>query len=246
MVAGMCVMIDGLIKKNLSRRFKIKTVYQQDDPKCMEEVITRRLRHSIDLDNIEKRIFENNNKTEQKNELIKITEHTKNKIEKLPQETKSKYEYSKSFGRLPDLILADGGITQIKATLKAIENVEKEIGTKLDIKVYGMVKNDKHQTRALMDINRNEIEISEQIFNLITNFQNEVHNTAVGYHKFLRDKSMSKSKLDEISGIGTAKKVSLLKTFGSVQKIAEASIEELTKVKGINEELARKIKEELS
>jgi len=155
MVAGMCVMIDGLIKKNLSRRFKIKTVYEQDDPKCMEEVITRRLRHSIDLNNIEKRILGNNNETEQKNELIKITEDTKNKIEKLPQETKSKYEYSKGFGRLPDLILADGGITQIKATLKAIENVEKEIGTKLDIKVYGMVKNDKHQTRALMDINRN-------------------------------------------------------------------------------------------
>lgn len=246
MVAGMCVMIDGLIKKNLSRRFKIKTVYEQDDPKCMEEVITRRLRHSIDLNNIEKRILGNNNETEQKNELIKITEDTKNKIEKLPQETKSKYEYSKGFGRLPDLILADGGITQIKATLKAIENVEKEIGTKLDIKVYGMVKNDKHQTRALMDINRNEIEISEQIFNLITNFQNEVHNTAVGYHKFLRDKSMSKSKLDEIPGIGTAKKVALLKTFGSVQKIKEASIDELTQVKGINEELAIKINEELN
>lgn len=246
MVAGMCVMIDGLIKKNLSRRFKIKTVYEQDDPKCMEEVITRRLRHSIDLNNIEKRVLGNNNETEQKNELIKITEDTKNKIEKLPQETKSKYEYSKGFGRLPDLILADGGITQIKATLKAIENVEKEIGTKLDIKVYGMVKNDKHQTRALMDINRNEIEISEQIFNLITNFQNEVHNTAVGYHKFLRDKSMSKSKLDEIPGIGTAKKVALLKTFGSVQKIKEASIDELTQVKGINEELAIKINEELN
>ena len=244
MVAGMCVMIDGLIKKNLSRRFRIKTVYEQDDPKCMEEVITRRLRHSINLNNIEKRIFGNNNETEQKNELIKITEDTKNKIERLSQETKSKYEYSKGFGRLPDLILADGGITQIKATLKAIENVEKEIGTKLDIKVYGMVKNDKHQTRALMDINRNEIEISEQIFNLITNFQNEVHNT--GYHKFLRDKSMSKSKLDEISGIGTAKKVALLKTFGSVQKIKEASIDELTQVKGINEELAIKINEELN
>jgi len=81
---------------------------------------------------------------------------------------------------------------------------------------------------------------------LITNFQNEVHNTAVGYHKFLRDKSMSKSKLDEIPGIGTAKKVALLKTFGSVQKIKEASIDELTQVKGINEELAIKINEELN
>ena len=203
MVAGMCVMIDGTIKKNLSRRFKIKTVYGQDDPKCMEEVITRRLKHSIDSGD-------------------------------------------KGFGRLPDLILADGGITQIKATKKAIKNVENETGTKLDIGVYGMVKNDKHQTRALMDENRNEIEISEDIFNLITNFQNEVHNTAIGYHKFLRDKSMSKSKLDDINGIGTAKKVLLLKEFGSVENIAKADVNEIARVKGINEELAKRIKEELN
>ncbi len=219
MVAGMAVMIDGTIKKNLARRFKIKTVYGQDDPKCMEEVVTRRLRHSIEISEEEKK--------------------------NLSQEVQSKYGKSNGFGTLPDLILADGGITQIKATLKAIKNIEKEIGIKLDIKVYGMVKNDKHQTRALMDVNRNEVEISEDIFNLITNFQNEVHNTAVGYHKFLRDKSMTKSKLDEIAGIGTVKKIALLKQFGSVENIKNASVEELTKVKGINESLAKTIKENL-
>ena len=90
-----------------------------------------------------------------------------------------------------------------------------------------MVKNDKHQTRALMDEKRQEIEISEDIFNLITNFQNSVHDTAIGYHKFLRDKSMSKSKLDDISGIGTVKKLALLKQFGSVEKIKNAEIEEI-------------------
>ncbi len=219
MVAGMCVMVDGQIKKNLSRRFKIKTVYGQDDPKCMEEVVTRRIRHSVKLSNDEKA--------------------------KLPKELKDKYDNSKGFGNLPDLILADGGITQIKATLNAIKNVEKEIGKKLDIKVYGMVKNDKHQTRALMDENRQEIQISEDIFNLITNFQNAVHDTAIGYHKFLRDKSMTKSKLDDIKGIGTVKKIALLKEFGSVENIKKASIEEITKVKGINEELARIIIESL-
>ncbi len=217
MVAGMCTMIDGQIKKNLSRRFKIKTVYGQDDPKCMEEVVTRRLRHSVELS-------ENNS---------------------VPQEIKEKYGDSKGFGKLPDMILADGGITQIKATLKAIQNVEQETGQKLDIKVYGMVKNDKHQTRALMDANRKEVAISEDLFNLITNFQNAVHDTAVGYHKFLRDKSMTKSKLDEVNGIGTVKKIALLKEFGSVEKIKEASIDEIMKVKGINKELAEKIKESL-
>ncbi len=209
-------MIDGMIKKNLSRRFKIKTVYEQDDPKCMEEVVTRRLRHSV--------------KVKDKDE------HIDSKIE---------YGNDSGFGRLPDLILADGGITQIRATLKAIENVEKETGQKLGIRAFGMVKNDKHQTRALMDENRREIEISEDIFNLITNFQNAVHDTAIGYHRFLRDKSMIKSKLDEISGIGTVKKLALLKEFGSTECIRNADISEIIKVKGINEELARKIKEEL-
>ena len=203
MVAGMCVMIDGIIKKNLSRRFKIKTVFMQDDPRCMEEVVERRLKHSID------------NKDD-------------------------------GFGNLPDLIFADGGITQIRAILNAIHNVEKNSGKELKIRVFGMVKNDKHRTRALIDENRNEIQVSEEIFNLITQFQDTVHDTAIGYHKFLRDKSMTKSALDDIKGVGTTKKALLLKKFGSVQKIKEATIDEIAQVKGINEELAKIIKEELS
>lgn len=219
-------MIDGMIKKNLSRRFKIKTVYEQDDPKCMEEVVTRRLRHSVKLTDEKDYVLEKN-------------------IVNSEAESKIEYGNDSGFGRMPDLILADGGITQIRATLQAIKNVEEETGQKLDIRVFGMVKNDKHQTRALMDENRQEIEISEDIFNLITNFQNAVHDTAIGYHRFLRDKSMTKSKLDEISGIGTVKKLALLKEFGSTEKIKEADISDIAKVKGINEELAKKIKEEL-
>ena len=104
-VAGMCVAQNGVIKRNLSRRFKIKTVYGQDDPKCMEEVVTRRLRHSL--------------------------ENPKG-----------------GFGTLPDLILADGGITQIRA----IKSAMKTVG--VEIPVFGMVKDDKHSTRALIDENR--------------------------------------------------------------------------------------------
>ena len=193
MVAAMCVMQDGVIKKNLSRRFKIKTVYSQDDPKCMEEVITRRLKHSIDNPN-------------------------------------------GGFGKLPDAIFADGGITQIRATKKAIEKY------KLNIPVYGMVKNDKHQTRALMDENRNELEISENLMNLITRFQDTVHDTAITYHRKIRDKQITKSKLDEVKGIGKAKKQALLKEFGSVEKIKKATIEELMKVKGITQTIAEQLK----
>ena len=197
MVAAMCVMQDGVIKKNLSRRFKIKTVYGQDDPKCMEEVITRRLKHSIENPN-------------------------------------------GGFGKLPDAIFADGGITQIRATKRAIQKYN------LDIPVFGMVKNDKHQTRALMDENRKELEISENLKNLITKFQDTVHDTAITYHRKLRDKAVTKSELDEINGIGKVKKEELIKKFGSVKKIKEAGISELVKVSGITESLAKKIKETLN
>ena len=224
MVAAMCVLQDGVIKKNLSRRFRIKTVYSQDDPKCMEEVITRRLRHSIENE-------------------------------------------KGGFGELPDAIFADGGITQIRATKQAIENVLKEneekimqdnsideqdkndkleeIENKLDIKVFGMVKNDKHQTRALMNENRKELEISENLKNLITKFQDTVHDTAITYHRKLRDKEMTKSELDDVKGIGKVKKQELLKKFKSVEKIKQASIEELMQVKGISEDLAKSIKEQM-
>lgn len=193
MVAAMCVMENGIINKRLSRRFKIKTVFGQDDPRCMEEVVTRRISHSIE-----------NNDT--------------------------------GFGRLPDVIFADGGITQIRAIKKAISKYNN-----VDIKVYGMVKNDKHQTRALIDENRNEIKISEKLMNLITRFQDTVHDTAISYHRKLRDKEITKSVLDDIEGIGEIKKQLLLKQFGSVNNIKKASKEELMEVKGITEKIANQI-----
>lgn len=198
MVAGMCVMVDGTIKRNMSRRFKIKTVLTQDDPKCMQEVVTRRLKHSIDNSN------------------------------------------SSGFGKLPDAIFADGGITQIRAIKQAVKSLE------LDIPVFGMVKNDKHQTRALINEQRQEFEISENLMNLITKFQDEVHDTAISYHRKLRDESITKSELDDIKGIGEAKKKALLKYFGSVEKIRNSSIEEIVKVNGINGELAKNILQQLN
>ena len=217
-VASMVVMINGIIKKNMSRRFKVKTVIGQDDPRSMEEVVTRRLRHSVRNSQIDEKVFD-----------------------RLADETKEKYFDDKGFGGLPDIILADGGITQIRAIEKAIKNIEKESGANLEIRVFGMVKNDKHQTRALMKEDRSEVEISEELFKLITRFQDEVHNTAIGYHKKLRNKSMTKSVLDEIKGIGDSKKKELLTYFDSINEIANASVEELTKVHGINENLAKEI-----
>ena len=198
MVAGMSVMLDGIIRKKMARRFKIKTVFGQDDPRCMNEVITRRLKQSIE-------------------------------------------NPDGGFGKLPDLIFVDGGITQIHAAQQAVAS----LGLANDILVYGMVKNDKHQTRALINDQKHEYEISEKLKNTITLFQDSVHDTAIGYHRKLRDASITKSALDEIKGVGIAKKAMLLKQFGSVQNIAKADVEEIAKIKGINEDLATKIKQSL-
>lgn len=194
MVAGMCVAIDGLIKKNLSRRFKIKTVFTQDDPRCTEEVVTRRLKHSI--------------------------ENPKG-----------------GFGELPNVIFADGGITQIRAIKRAIAKYN------LQIPVFGMVKDDKHSTKNLIDEGRNVITLTEEQMNFVTRMQDEVHNVAIEYNRKLREKEATKSELNNIPGIGEKKKQELLKAFGSIQGIKKASIEEITKIKGINADLARNIKE---
>ena len=108
-----------------------------------------------------------------------------------------------------------------------------------------MVKNDKHQTRALMNDKREELEISQTLLNTITMFQDAVHDTAIGYHKKLRNGEVTRSALDNIKGIGTVKKVELLKKFGTVENISNASVEEIAEVKGINEELAVEIKNAL-
>ena len=107
------------------------------------------------------------------------------------------------------------------------------------------VKNDKHRTKALIDEERKEIALSENALNLITRFQDTVHDTAIEYHRKLRDKEMTKSALDDIEGIGAKKKSELLKKFDNIEEIKNAKISELTKIKGINAELARKIKENL-
>ena len=195
-VAGMCVAKDGVINKKLARRFKIKTVFTQDDPRCMEEVVTRRLKHSV--------------------------ENPKG-----------------AFGYLPDVIFADGGITQMRAIKKAINKYN------LNIPVFGMVKDSKHRTNKLIDEERKEIKISENIFNFITAMQDEVHKIAIEYNRKLRNNDTTKSSLDNIKGIGKKRKQELLKKFGSVEAIKKADIKELLKINGITEELARIIKKEL-
>ena len=139
----------------------------------------------------------------------------------------------------PDIILTDGGIIQINATKEILDNLC------LDIPVYGMQKNDKHRICALIDPDGKEIPIEKNsdVFHFLEKISEEVHRFAISYHKDIRSKGSLSSILDEIPGIGEKRRKDLIKEFKSINKIKEASIEELSKV--IPEDVAKNIKEYL-
>ena len=122
----------------------------------------------------------------------------------------------------PDLILLDGGKGQLSSVMEIMDAID------MDIPVFGMVKDGHHRTRGLLSPN-GEIDFTpmDSVFKFITNVQDEVHRSAIGYHKKLRSKALVKSELDSICGVGEVKKAALLKHFGSTQNIKKASIEEL-------------------
>ena len=253
LVSGMAVITDGKLDKRSYRRFKVEDVIGQDDYLSMKKTIKKRFRHTL--------------------------------------------SGKKGLGNLPDLIIADGGIGQIRVieeTLKELaiefeererkeeknkesdntkekekskeskknkENIkEKEDNNRkivynegiirnyneiLDIPVFGLVKDDKHRTRALITADGKEIKVSENTMRQLAHLQEEVHDTAIKYHRKLRDKEITKSALDDIPGIGEAKKKALLKEFKSVENIKKQDVAALTKVNGITDKLAQKIRESL-
>lgn len=127
---------------------------------------------------------------------------------------------------MPDLLLVDGGAGQIHAAV----HIRDELG--LDLTIAGLVKDDKHTTRALLDENLNEIELdkTDPLFFLLTRMQDEVHRFAITYHKKLRSKGMTKSILDDIPGIGPARKKQIQARFPSLKKMKAATQEELAQV----------------
>ncbi len=126
---------DGKLNKKMYRKFKIKSTLTQDDPKCMYEILTRRIKHKIEWP-------------------------------------------------LPDLVLIDGGKAQLAMVKKAFEDLDE------DANIFGMVKNDKHRTRGIIDINGNEFDLSDKknILNFLTFLQDEIHRFTINYHRSLRDK----------------------------------------------------------
>lgn len=140
------------------------------------------------------------------------------------------------FGRLPDLILLDGGEGQVNAVKPIIEAFG------LDIPVFGMVKDSKHRTRAI-SADGGEIAINSlrQVFTLVSSLQEEVHRFAITYHKSKHGKSATESRLTKIDGIGEKKAAALLKEFRTVSAIAGATEQELLSVKGISKKDARNV-----
>lgn len=142
------------------------------------------------------------------------------------------------FGKLPDLILLDGGKGQVSVVKEVL--VEKN----LQIPLFGMVKDSKHKTRAITG-DGGEIAINSlrSAFTLVSEIQEEVHRFSVGFHHKKHTKRGLELSLTKIDGIGEKKARELLKTFKTIKNIKSASVEELQKVKGINRPLAEKIYE---
>ena len=133
------------------------------------------------------------------------------------------------FDKKPDIIFLDGGKGQISAVQKALTNLN------LYVPVCGMVKDDRHRTRALM-YNGEEIELpyTSEGFKLLTRMQDEVHRFAIEYHRKLREKKQVHSILDDISGIGSVRRKALMKHFGDINAIRRAEVKELQQVDGMN------------
>lgn len=156
--------------------------------------------------------------------------------EKQQQKEKKQEEQYGSFTRFPDLILMDGGKGQVHSALSVLEKL------KLEIPVCGMVKDDKHRTRGLYYKNQEiPIEKDSEAFRLITRIQDEAHRFAIEYHRSLRSKNQIHSVLDEIAGIGPARRKALMKHFMGVEKIKEATVEELAEVSSMNEKSAQAV-----
>lgn len=141
-----------------------------------------------------------------------------------------------SRGDFPDIILLDGGRGHVSTIEKLL------LKNNVKIPVFGIYKNDKHQTRGLADAKQNyEIDSRTSLFRFLSEIQNEVHRYAIAYHRKTRESTMLKSDLDNIKGIGAKRKLALLRHFGDIEGVKKATLEELTAVDGMNKLSAKAI-----
>ena len=210
-VGSMVVYEDGRPRRNDYRKFKIKTVQGPNDYASMEEVLTRRFEHGLS----------------EREELMAM---------ETADGDPGNMERFGSFTRFPDLIMMDGGRGQVNVALKVLERLG------LSIPVCGMVKDDNHRTRGLYYQNV-EIPIDRysEGFKLITRIQDEAHRFAIEYHRSLRSQGQARSVLDDIEGIGPARRKALMRRFKSLEAIRDASLEELSSTEGMNRRAAESV-----
>ncbi len=192
-VGSMVVYEDGRPKKSDYRKFRIRTVTGPNDYASMREVLSRRLRRSVE-------------------------------------------EQDEKFLALPDLILMDGGRGQVNIALSVLSELH------LTIPVCGMVKDDRHRTRALWYQDAEvAIDTHSEGFRLVTRIQDEAHRFAIEYHRSLRAKAQVKSILDDIPGIGPKRRLALIRRFGGLDEIRAASEEELSDLPEMNRSAAEAV-----
>lgn len=210
-VGSMVVYEDGRPRRNDYRKFKIKTVQGPNDYASMEEVLTRRFEHGLS----------------EREELMAM---------ETADGEPGNMERFGSFTRFPDLIMMDGGRGQVNVALKVLERLG------LSVPVCGMVKDDNHRTRGLYYQNV-EIPIDRysEGFKLITRIQDEAHRFAIEYHRSLRSQGQVRSVLDDIEGIGPARRKALMRRFKSLEAIRDASLEELSSTEGMNRRAAESV-----
>lgn len=151
---------------------------------------------------------------------------------------KEKDEELGSFTKFPDLLLMDGGKGQVNIALQVLEELH------LSIPVCGMVKDDHHNTRGLYYQNEEiPIDRHSEGFKLVTRIQDEAHRFAIEFHRSLRSKAQVKSVLDEIPGVGPARRKALMKHFRSIEEIKQAEVDTLMEVEGMNRTTAQGIYE---
>ena len=271
-VAGMVVFKDAKPLKRAYKRFKIKSFSGQDDYASMAEVISRRFseykklneqKDAVDLasDRVKCDATDGNAANRVKGSMISgyVADSANDIVTDAAAGSTGNGddagnmggaangiknptgEYTEGFGKLPDLILLDGGTGQLSAVKRVMEQMN------ISLPIFGMVKDGHHKTRALVSEN-GEIQIKaiRQVFTLITQIQDEVHRFAIEYHRSRRSKKAFSSSLTEIEGIGKTRAKNLLKEMGSIEKIKAASVEQLSKVTGMNMAAAENIKKYFS
>lgn len=221
-VASMVVVEDGLPRKSDYRRFSITGDAARDDTSSMYDVISRRFRNYL----------------AERNPLDSLPGDDDGGSGPAPDERQAPAR--QKFAYPPNLVVVDGGQPQVRAAARALEDLGID-----DVFVIGLAKRLEEVWLPDGDFPVILPRASEGLF-LLQRIRDEAHRFALAYHRQKRGKSMTESVLDEVPGLGPAKRRSLLKHFGSVRKLRAASVEELQEVQGVGPALAATIRRQLA